>query len=200
MRTTGLVLCALAAVLQVRAGNFLRQLPDAKLSAQITPEKFRNADAVIILKEQVLSVSGTSIMYRGEDLEGESMTQTTILLVKTFNQAGVARFGSFEYEYPERFGNEIKAGFACRARVQKPDGEVVEMPEGDVHILVSEEDSEGDPLARKAVFKIPNVDAGDVVQIEYTLTEPLARATSGLYYYSDVVPVLISNLMITVPD
>ena len=199
MKTTGLILSALVAVLQASAGDFLRQLPDAKLSAQITSERFKNADAVIILKEQVLTVNGTSFMYRGEDLEGESMTQTTILLVKVLNQAGIARFGSFEYEYPERFGNEIKAGFACRARVQKPDGEVLEMPEGDVQVLVSEENSEGDPVARKAVFKVPNLAAGDVVQIEYTITEPLARATSGLFYYSDRVPVLVSNLMITVP-
>jgi hypothetical protein len=199
VRTTGLVILVLAALLQARAGDFLRALPDAKFSAQVTPEKFKNADAVIILKEQSLAVNATSFQYRQYDLSGLAMTRTMILIAKLLNQAGIARFGSFEFEYPERFGNEIKAGFACRARVQKPDGEVVVMPEGDVQILVSEEDSDGNPIARKGVFKIPNLAAGDVVQIEYTLTEPLARATSGLFYYSDRVPVLFSNLMITVP-
>jgi len=189
----------MAAALQASAGDFLRQLPDAKFCAQITPEKFKNADAVIILKEQSLAVNATSFQYRQYDLSGLAMTRTTILLVKVLNQAGISRFGSFEFEYPERFGNEIKAGFAFRARVQKPDGEVIVMSEDDVKILVSEESSGGEPLARKAVSKIPNLAAGDVVQIEYTLTEPLARATSGFFFYSDRVPVLFSNVMITIP-
>ena len=199
MKITGLVFLACAAVLQCRAGDFLRALPDPKVGAQLTPEKFKNADAVIILKEQSLAVNATSFMYRGYDLEGLAMTQTTVLLAKVFNKAGIDRFGSFEFEYPERFGDEIKSGFACRARVQKPDGEVVTMPESDVRVIVSDENSDGEPIARKALFKIPNLAAGDVVQIEYTLTEPLARATSGFFYYSDRVPVLYSNVMITVP-
>ena len=199
MKTTGLVFLACAAVLQCRADDFLRPLPDVKVGAQITPEKFKNTDAVIILKEQSLTVNATSFMYRGYDLEGLAMTRTTILLAKVFNKAGIDRFGSFEYEYPERFGNEIKAGFACRARVQKPDGEVVTMPESDIRVIVSDESSDGEPIARKALFKIPNLAPGDVVQIEYTLTQPLARATSGFFYYSDRVPVLFSNVMITIP-
>jgi hypothetical protein len=199
VKTTGLVFLACAVVLQCRADDFLRALPDVKVGAQITPEKFKNADAVLILKEQSLTVSATSFMYRGFDLNGLAMTQTTILLAKVFNKAGIDRFGSFEYEYPERFGNEIKSGFACRARVQKPDGEVVTMPESDVRVIVSDESSDGEPIARKALFKVPNLAAGDVVQIEYTLTQPLARATSGFFYYSDRVPVLFSNVMITVP-
>jgi hypothetical protein len=200
VKTTGLVFLAFALALQSRADDFLRALPDAKFSAQLIADKFKNADAVIILKEQSLAINATGFMYRGYDLSGLAMTRTTILMTKVFNQAGISRFGSFEYEYPERFGNEIKAGFVCRARVQKPDGEIVTMPESDVHILVSEESSDGDPIARKAVFKIPNLAAGDVVQIEYTLTEPLARAMSGIFYYNDRVPVLFSNLMITLPQ
>ena len=199
MKTTLLILLAIVLSQTCRAEDFLRNLPDAKFSAQLTPEKFSNSDAVIILKEQSLNINAADISWRGVDFRGMTMTRTTILLAKVFNASGIRRFGSFEYEYAERFGDEIRAGFACRARVQKPDGAVVTMPGSDVRMIVSEENSDGEPLARKAVFKVPDLAPGDVVQIEYTLTEPLARALSGLFYYNDRVPVLYSNLSITLP-
>ncbi len=199
MKTVILALLALSSYVHCRAEDFLRNLPDVKFCAQLTPEKFSNSDAVIILKEQSLSINAADISWRGVDFRGVTMTRTNVLLVKVFNNSGIRRFGSFEYEYTERFGDEIRAGFACRARVQKPDGEVVAMPGSDVRLIVSEQNSDGEPVARKAVFKVPNLSPGDVVQIEYTLTEPLARALSGIFYYNDRVPVLFSNLAITLP-
>ncbi len=199
MKTTATIVLACVLFVQGRAGDFLRNLPDAKFSAQLTQEKFRNSDAVIILKEQSLNINASEITWKGMDFSGISMTRTTVLLVKVFNESAIRRFGSFEYEYVERFGDEIKAGFACRARVQKPDGEVLEMPSSDIRVIVSEESSDGEPIARKALFKVPNLAAGDVVQLEYTLTEPLVRALSDIFYYNDRVPVLFSNLAITLP-
>ena len=179
------------------AEDWFRPLPDAKFCSQLTPQVFPNADGVIIIKEQSLNVHRAEIGYRGHDLVGIAMTRTTILIAKVLNEAGVRRLGSFEFEYAEHFGDEIPSSFMARARVQKPDGSVVVMPETDVSIVVSHETSQGDPLARRALFKVPNLMAGDVVQLEYVLTEPFVRAYSGIFYFQERMPVLFSNLAIT---
>jgi hypothetical protein len=179
------------------AEDFIRPLPDPKICSQLTQQKFPNSDGVIIIKEQSLNVHRAEIGYGGLDLVGIGMTRTTILIAKVFNEAGVRRFGSFEYEYYEYFGDEIPAKFVARARVQKPDGSVTMMPENDVSIVVSHKNNQGVPLARKALFKVPNLMAGDVVQIEYSLREPFTRTYSGIFYYQDRMPVLFSNLVVT---
>jgi hypothetical protein len=179
------------------ADDFFRPIPDTKFSAQLTQDKFPHADGVIIIKEQSLNVHRAEASYHGIDLVGVGMTSTTELIVKVFNNAAVHRFGSFEYEYYEYFGDDIPSGFMARARVQKPDGTVIEMPKEDVTIVVSQKDNDGEPLARKAMFKIPNLMPGDVIQLEYVLSEPFVRAYSGIFYFQDQLPILFSNLAIT---
>ncbi len=187
-----LVVCSAA-----QAEDWFRPLPDAKFSVQLTQQAFPNTDGVIIVKEQLLNVHRTEVSYRGLDLVGLAMTRTTILIAKALNESGVRKLGSFEYEYEENFGDEIPSRFMARARVQKSDGSVVTMPESDVSIVVSHRTSQGEPLARKALFKVPDFMPGDVVQIEYVLTEPFVRAYSGIFYYQDRMPVLISNVGVT---
>ncbi|MEW6509717.1 MAG: DUF3857 domain-containing protein [Bacteroidota bacterium] len=165
------------------AQEFLRPLPNATFAAQLTQNAFPSADGVIVLKEQSLNVHRSEITYRGVDLVGIAMTRTTVLIAKVFNEAGVRRLGSFEFEYKEYFGNEIPAGFAARARVQKPDGSVIVMPDRDVSVIVSHQDKHGEPIARKALFKVPDLMPGDIVQLEYSLTEPFSRTYSGIFYY-----------------
>lgn len=177
--------------------DFFRPLPDTKFTAQLKQEMFPTADGIIVIKEQSLNVHRSEVGYRGHDLVGLSMTQSVTLIGKVFNEAGVKRLGSFEYEYNEYFGDEIPAGFMARARVQKPDGTVIEMPKSDLSVVVSHTNNLGEPLARKALFKVPNLMPGDVVQIEYALTEPFTRAYSGIFYYQDRMPVLFSNLAVT---
>jgi hypothetical protein len=192
-----MMLLAVTAATWCPAQEFFRNLPDPKFSAQLTQQAFPSVDGVIIFKEQSLKVHQAEVTYRGYDLVGLGMTHSTVLIAKVLNEAAVKRFGSFEYEYPERYGDEIRSGFMARARVQKPDGTVIVMPESDVSIVVSYRDNDGDPLARKALFKIPDLMVGDVVQLEYVLTEPFVRAYSGIFYYQDRMPVLFSNVAIT---
>ncbi len=177
--------------------EWFRALPDPKFCAQLTQEAFPNADGVMVVKDQSLNVHRTEVSYREHELVGLAMTRITVLIAKVLNEAGVRRLGSFEYEYYERFGDEIPSKFMGRARVQKPDGSVITMPESDVSIVVSHQTPGGEPLARKALFKVPDLMVGDVVQLEYVLTEPFVRAYSGIFYYQDRMPVLFSNLAIT---
>lgn len=197
MRPVVSVLFCLVVCIPALAEDWFRPLPDPKFSTQLTQQAFPNTDGVIIVKEQFLNVHRTEVTYRGQELVGLAMTRTMVLLAKPLNEAGVRRLGSFEYEYDEYFGDEIPSGFMVRARVQKPDGSVITMPSRDVSIVVSHQSSQGEPLARKALFKIPDLMVGDIVQIEYTLTEPFVRAYSGIFYYQDRMPVLFSNLGIT---
>ena len=186
-------------MLSVSAQDFLRNLPEQSILQQITPERFKIYDAVIVLKEQAFSTRESSIDYRGLEITGPATTTTVVLIVKLLNEAGVKRYGSFEQTYEEWFGNEIPCGYAARARVLKPDGTVKVMPEGDIKRIVSRTNNEGDPLERKILFTIPDLAPGDVVQIERTLTQPLARSSGGIFFYSERDPVVFSNLAITLP-
>lgn len=197
MRLAALLLTWFLAFSNALAQDWFRPLPDPKVGAQITQQSFPNVDGVIIVKEQLLNVHRTEVTYHGLDLTGLAMTRSTVLMAKVLNEAGVRRLGSFEYEYNEHFGDDIPSRFMARARVQKPDGSVVTMPESDVSIVVSHRTSDGQPLARKALFKVPDLMVGDVVQLEYVLTEPFVRAYSGIFYYQDRMPVLISNVAVT---
>jgi len=199
MKPTLAALLVALCIAGARGDDFFRKLPDPKFAAQLTQEKLRNVDAVMIVKDQALTINETEFTYKGIDFSGIAMTRTVAYMVKVFNEAGVREYGSFEFEYPERFGDDMRSGFAARARVQKPDGEVKVMPASDMRVIVSEESSDGEPLERKAMFKVPDLAPGDVVQIEYTLTEPLVRALSHIFFYNERIPVLFSNLMITLP-
>jgi len=181
------------------AKDFLRELPSEKLISQLTPTNFPNMDAVIILKEQSYKISPTAVHYRGYILEGPSIITTSINLIKTFNEAGVNRYANFEYEYSEPFGDEIPCGFLIQARVLKPSGKIIKISSKNAKTIVSIKAYDGEPISRKVIFKLPNVSPGDIIQIEYALTEPLSRSSSGIFYYHDRDFVLFSNLFITLP-
>lgn len=199
MRTTLVSGCLAVVFTLSTADDFLRRLPDRNLTNQITAERFRNTDAVIILKEQSFKVEPGEIFYRGLQITGMQTTKTTILIVKVLNEAGVRRYATFEETYPEYYGDDIPAGFGVRARVQKENDDVIELEEEDIIITVSRETPRGSPLERKVLFKMPNVSPGDIIQIEQSLTIPLSRSNSGIFYYNAVDPILFSNLSITLP-
>jgi hypothetical protein len=181
------------------ANDFLRNLPDVKLISAITEDRFVGMDAVIILKEQSFTIKNSSTFYRGVDIKGFNTIQTNILIVKVFNEAGINRYGSFEYEYNEFLGNEIRAGSFAKARVLKPDGNIIEMDESDVKIIVSRENNRGIPTHRKILFKIPSVHKNDVIQIEWSVNKPFVMSYSGQFYYNARDLILFSNLYITLP-
>jgi len=179
--------------------DFLRELPDENLLSVLTPEKFKNLDAVIIIKEQSYKIESDETFYRGYEIEGLNTSYTKIIVAKLFNEAAVKRYGSFEFEYYERYGDDIPNVFEVRVRVRKPDGEVLVMEEEEIQRIVSRESSSGNPLNRKVLFKVPNLAIGDVIQIEYTFVRIFASSTSNMFYYNDRDFVLYSNLYITLP-
>jgi hypothetical protein len=179
--------------------KFIRDLPSETLCSQLRPENYKNVDAVIVLKEQSFLIGDTEIDYRNLTLKGLSTTRTHIMIVKLFNEAAVERYGSFEYTYPEYYGDDMPNGFDAKARVLKENGKVWVMNKKTITRIVARETSDGIPLARKVLFKIPNLTAGDIVQIEYQFTEVFSRSSSALFYYSDRDFVLFSNLYITLP-
>ncbi|MGE5430984.1 MAG: DUF3857 domain-containing protein [Syntrophomonadaceae bacterium] len=179
--------------------DFTRQLPDMNLVSKLTKEKFPNSDAIIILKEQSFQETGGEFFYYGVDIPTRNTIYTKVLLVKLLNESAVKRYGSFEYEYLEPFGDEIKNGFAAKVRVMKPDGRVIVMPGEDVKIIVTSRSKNGDPLMRKVMFNVPELAAGDVLQIEYQSMDVFSTSSSGLFYYNDEDLTLFSNLYITLP-
>jgi hypothetical protein len=199
MRTILVSGCLAVVFTLSNADDFLRRLPDRNLTNQITAERFRNTDAVIILKEQSFKVEPGELFYRGIQFTGMQTTRTVIIIVKVLNEAGVSRYATFEETYPEYFGDEFPAGFGVKARVQKENDDVIELEEEDITVTVSRETPRGDPLERKVLFKMPNVSPGDIIQIEQSLTIPLSRSNSGIFFYNAVDPILFSNLSITLP-
>ena len=179
--------------------KFIRDLPSEALRSQLSPENFKNVDAVIVLKEQSFLIGDREIDYQCVTFKGLSTTRTHIKIVKLFNEAAVERYGSFEYTYAEYFGNDIPNGFDVKVRVLKENGKVSVMNKKEIKKIVTRETSDGIPLARKVLFKIPNLTAGDIVQIEYQFTEVFSRSSSALFYYNDRDFVLFSNLYITLP-
>ncbi|MBI5471973.1 MAG: DUF3857 domain-containing protein [Ignavibacteriae bacterium] len=181
------------------ANDFTRNMPDLKFTNSLTPEKLKNLDAIIILKEQSYNSTPKDYTYHGSDFSGLAIVRAKILIVKLLTEAGVKRYGSFEYEFRERFGDDFMSAFEVCVRVMKPDGTINTMDEENVSIIVTRETSDGTPLARKALFKIPDLAAGDVVQIEYIHSEPFSFSSSGIFFYNDRDPVLYSNVYITLP-
>jgi Domain of Unknown Function with PDB structure (DUF3857) len=182
------------------AEDFLRNLPDINFLNQLTREKYKQFDAIIILKEQALTVHpSSSYTYRGIDFYAPKMGKTVITIAKVLNEAGVKKYGSFEYRYIEFYGDELRNGFTARARVLKSDGSIWVMDEDEVQIIVSRRTKDGTPIERKAMFTIPDLAPGDVVQTEYTFVDVLASSISGLFYYNDTDPIIFSNVALTLP-
>jgi hypothetical protein len=200
MKTLYLVLIVLFAATNIFADDFVRKLPNKQLVQMLTPEKFPNMDAVIVLKEQSFQIQQTEYDYRGITLEGPSIMIKNVLIVKLFNERAVKRYGNFEYNYFEYFGNEIPNNFTAHVRVMKADGKVWEMPEKHIQINVSRELSDGTPISRKVLFKVPDLAAGDVLQIEYDFVNRFSRTSSAIFYYNDRDFALYSNLYITLPS
>ncbi|MEJ2543317.1 MAG: hypothetical protein P8Y99_04560 [Calditrichaceae bacterium] len=181
------------------AEDFVRNLPSEDMQKWLTPERFQNHDAVIILKEQSFLINDKDVFYRGAELRGKSTMRNTITIVKLFNDAAVKRYGSYEHEYHEWFGDEIPNGIEVKVRVLKPDKSIWVMPEDNTQIIVSRRNKSGDPITRKMIFKIPNLAVGDILQIEEHFTEVFVRSYSGLFFYNDKDYILFSNLYLTFP-
>ena len=178
------------------AQEFLREFPSEKLTDQITLEKSPTSDAVIIIKEQSLNMTNN----QGNFSRGPVEETSKILIVKLLTEAGVSRYGSFEYEYYEPFGNDIPCGFIVKARVKKPDGKVEVLDEKEIKKIVSLRWHDGTPMQRKVMFNIPNLAVGDIVQIEYQLVEAYSKEYGGTFFYNDKDYVIISNVYLTLPS
>jgi hypothetical protein len=182
------------------AQDFVRDLPKKEFIAQITSTNFPGSDAVILIKEQSLKVENSEVRYRGYELGGLSRQNSYVKIIKILNEAAVARYGTFEYSYPEIFGDEIPSGFSIKARVLKESGKTEIVPEKEIHKIVSLTNKRNEPLERKVIMKIPNLSVGDVLQIEYHHNLPFSTVTSGLFFYQDRDPVLFSNVYVTLPS
>ncbi|MBN2000774.1 DUF3857 domain-containing protein [candidate division KSB1 bacterium] len=178
--------------------NFIRNLPSEQLRKLLTPEKFKNMDAVIVLKENSFQIQESSIEYHGISLIGPRIQKTSALIVKLFNEKAVQRYGTFEFDYRELLGNQIRNPFEARVRILKESGDIWVMPKKQINTIVSRE-FDGSPIARKVIFKIPNLSVGDILQIEYSFAENFSLASSGVFYFHDRDFTLFSNLYITLP-
>ncbi|MDZ7263692.1 MAG: DUF3857 domain-containing protein [candidate division KSB1 bacterium] len=199
MKAHRLFLILIISVTVSSAQKFVRNLPSENLCQQLTPENCKNVDAVIVLKEQSFLIRETNIEYQGLLLHGPSTTRTVIMIVKLFNEAAIKRYGSFEYVYPEYFGRDLPNGFEVKARVMKPDRKIKVLSKNEIKNIVVSATSDGTPLARKVLFKMPDLAPGDILQIEYQFTEVFARSSSAIFFYNDEDYVLFSNLYITLP-
>jgi hypothetical protein len=198
LKRIGVLFVALTTL--VFSDDFLRKLPDKEKCAKLKSENFKDHDAVIILKEQSLTIEPAEVFYRGVEIEGWHISRSKIIIAKLFTERAVERYGSFEYNYTEPFRDEISCGFEIHVRVLKENGKVWEMPKDEIKRLVTRKSSSGETVARKVFFKIPNLAPGDVVQYEYNYVRPLSYQTSGIFYYNDIDAVLYSNLYITLPE
>ena len=166
------------------AQDFLREMPDEKLRSKITMENFPKEEAVIMLKEQSVNMD----------------QESKVMIVKLLTEAAVKRYGSFEYEYYERYGDRNPCGFEVKARVLKSDNKIEVLDKKEIKKIVSVTRSDGSPMRRKVLFKIPNLAVGDIVQIEYTLDKTYTSSYGGIFFYNDVDHVLVSNVYLTLPS
>ena len=179
--------------------DFYREFPDKVLANRITKEKFPYSDAVIILKEQSINMFPSTVSFRSSDIKGPSVITSNIIIAKLLNEASVKRYGNFEYEYNEPYGNDIPFVFDVKARVLKPNGNIEVVNKKDIKNIVSLERKDGTPLRRKVLFDIPNLAVEDIVQIEYELHQPLSEKLGGTFYYNDRDYVVYSNAYLTLP-
>lgn len=179
--------------------DFTRPLPEKEFSDQITPQKFPNSDAVILIKEQSFQETADEFFYYGIDIPTTSTVISKVLIVKLLNESGVKRYGNFEYEYEEPLDDIVKNGFTAVARVLKPDGKIYVMPEDEIKIIVTAKDKHGKPFMKKALFNVPNLAAGDILQLEYQTVSKFSSSNAGVFYYDDEDITIFSNLYITLP-
>ena len=178
--------------------DFMRDLPSKGLLEKLTPDNFKNEDAIVILKEQSIKVD-PYVIYAWEMTHSFMTINTKIIIAKLFNESAVARYGSVEINYPIwREKDPQNSGFV-HVRVLKPNGMIYIMPARDAQEIVSREDANGHPLQGKIIAKVPNLDVGDIIQIETNIIIYYGRDNSGIYYYNECDPVLFSNLCITMP-
>ncbi len=181
------------------AQEFIREMPDQDFSKMLSPEKFPDRDAIIIIKEQSYQITNKSTFTQGVDFFGLAGVYSKILIVKLLNERAVDRYGKFEYYYFERF-YDFEAGFDVRARVMKPDGTIWVMPEDDIIKEPDVENSRGQVLFTKVIFKIPDLKPGDLLQIEYAHEDPFTYSTSRKFYHNEEDFILFSNLYLTFPS
>jgi hypothetical protein len=180
--------------------EFLRELPGEDFTKQITREKFPSSDAVIILKEQSLNMTKSTIFYGGVDFEGPAVVTAKVLIAKLLTEEGVKKYGSFEYEYYEPYGDDVPFGFEVKARVLKKDGKVSVLDKKEIKKIISLTWHDGTPLRRKVLFKIPDLAVGDIVQIEYQLDQSFSEDFGGNFLYNDKDYVIFSNAYLTLPS
>ncbi|HEY9164673.1 MAG TPA: DUF3857 domain-containing protein [Candidatus Kryptonia bacterium] len=179
--------------------GYFRSLPDLQLQNAITPDKFPDMDAIILTKEQSTTLTYQDIYFYGTRLKVPNTSHTIVIIVKVLDDIAVHRYADVEFRYSERLGNLYPNSYFVRARVQKPDSTVIEMPSENVQNIAEVKSADNTPLVRKVVFKIPNVSLGDVIQYEYGYSDIFSYSTGGLFYYNDKDFILYSSLYITVP-
>ncbi len=184
----------------VEGQKYYRDLPKMEYQNLLTPEKFPDMDAIIILKEQSITVKYQDIYLYGEPINVPNTSHVTVMIVKLLDELAVKRYADVEFTYRERFAKEYPNSFFVRARVRKPDSTVSEMPAENVQNIVDLKSADNTPITRKVIFKIPNVSPGDVIQYEYGYSDIFSQSTGGLFYYNDRDFILYSNLYVTLPE
>jgi len=179
--------------------KFLRPLPSQALQDQLTQKRFPNDDAVIILKEQSMILKRSTEFYRGMDITGLNTVHNKVLIVKLFNDAAVKRYGTFSFTYADPFSDQFPNGFGLKVRILKPSGEVYLMPKEEIQRIDDRKNSLGQVLSKKIICKIPNLAAGDILQLESSFVETFSIHFSERFYYNDQDPIIFSNLYITMP-
>lgn len=182
-----------------QTAKYVRDLPTPELQKALTSENFPNMDAVIVLKEQSFQIHPSEVNYRGITFIGPSTTFAKVLIVKLFNEAAVERYGSFEFTYFEFFGDEIPHLFEAKVRVLKTNGKTKEMSKKEIQKKVTKESSNGEPIMRSVLFKVPDLQVGDILQIEYSFVQRFSQTASEVFYYNDRDFTLFSNLYVTFP-
>ncbi len=194
-----LVVCVLGVGLIYAEGDFKRAIPGDALLSQLTPEKFPAYDAIIVLRERGFQMLRSEAERLDITYTGLSSYSTNILIVKLLTHAAVERYGTFSYTYYEPYGDELPNGFVAHIRVKKPDGSIITVDEELLEPVTSRTNDEGDPIERRVLFKIPDLAAGDVLQIEYDAQDKFTVSPSEIFFYNEEDPVLFSNLFITLP-
>lgn len=192
-------LVLISLTITLNAQKFTRNFPEQTLLDALTPEKIKNVDAVIVLKEQNFVMGEGSISYRGSTISGTHTTHSRIIIAKLFNDAAISRYGSFEYTYEDFYPGEISTPYTLNVRVLKANKDIYVLPESEIKNIAAVETNDGKAIYRKLIYKIPNLEIGDVVQSEFTIKDYFSRVSGKVFYYSDYDPVLYSNLNLTLP-
>ena len=199
MRTLLFALCALCVTITVHAQEptFRWTLPTTADAAKLTQDKFPDADALILAKEEgFMEGPHTRSIFM---IYNEVTISTKALMVKLFNQRAVEIFGSFTYEFPDRPMKEEKHTFRIAVRVMKPDGTVHVLPDTAIKTVTGIATGRGRALTQKVMYKLPDLAPGDIVHYEYSHAEPFSNKRQVLFYHHDRYPVLTSMAYINMP-